>query len=196
MSKALWIGGGLLLATVGTVAVVKLSGDDDKKGKSKKGKGVDTSAPTSPTPKGGADSDGVFRLEGAGLQKVVCDARNAKNAAELVRVIRGLQEAVRISGAEKVDVRNSGLVDQVVSVEDFNRELDAGAKKLEGISGFFWPAAKSLVTSKLDGLPSCDASPQTWEAIAAGTMRQAVTSASMPEPLWGLPRALEEARQG
>ena len=193
-SKALWIGGGLAVALGGTVAVVLLSRDDEKtKGKRK---GVDTSPPESPTPKGAADSDGVFRLEGEGLRQVTCDARNAKSGTELARVIRGLQEAVRVSGASKVDVRNTGLVDEVIDADAFNRELESGAKDVDGISGFFWPVAKAKVTSKLEGLPACDASPQTWEAIAAGTMQQAVSAESMPEPIWGLPQALAEAQPG
>jgi len=197
--KALWIGGGLLVAAAGGITIVALTRDEKSKAKKNgkaKGKDVDTSPPDNTPPMGGADSDGVFRLEGAGLRQVVCDARDAKSGAELARVIRGLQEAVRASGAKQVDVRNSGLIDQVVSTADFNRELEAGAKKVEGLSGFFFPAAKGIVTNKLSGLPDCSASAQTWEAIAAGTMQQAATAATRPEPIWGIPRALEEARPG
>ena len=192
MSKKAWIWGGVAVAGVGaTVAIVAVSRRD----KPKKGnKSVDTKPPGNATPKGGQDADGVFRLSGEGLHQVTCDARKAKSGAELARVLRGVQEAVRISGAAQVDARNTGLVTDVMSAEAFDAELAEGVREVEGISGFFWIGAKSIVKGKLSGLPACDAPAQTWEAVASGAVQQAVTVESAPEFIWGLPRVLEEAR--
>ncbi|MGH1343784.1 MAG: hypothetical protein ACRBN8_19665 [Nannocystales bacterium] len=192
MSKKAWIWGGVAVAGVGaTIAIVAVS----RREKPKKGdKRVDAKPPGNATPEGSGDADGVFRLSGAGLRQVACDARKAKSGAELARVLRGVQDAVRISGASKVDARNTGLVTEVMTAEAFDAELAKGIREVEGISGFAWLPASLIVKSKLSGLPECDASAQTWEAVAAGVVQQAMTMESVPEPIWGLPRALEEAR--
>ena len=197
--KVAMIGGAV--AGVGAVAWVLMSDDEDDKSKaSKKGQGktpkkrVDT-APPSP-PEGGADSDGVFRLDGQGLRQVVCAAREAKGPSELITVLRGLQLAVKNSGAKQVDVRNTGLLDKVVSAEDFSAEINRGVDEIKGAGGFFWPVTKALVTDKLGGLPACDAPPTMWEGVASGAVQQAVTAESAPEFLWGIERARAEELAG
>lgn len=189
MSKKAWIWGGLAVAGVGaTVAVIAVTREPKKSGKT-----VDTSPPKVPVPAGGEDPDGVFRLEGAGLKEVTCGARNAKSGADLTRVLRSVQEAVRISGAGLVDARNTGLVTEVLSAEAFDKKLSEGIKRIQQkLSGFVWPITKSMVADKLSGLPSCDASAQTWESVASGAIQQAVTAESAPESLWGLDRVLDE----
>ncbi|MCR9162854.1 MAG: hypothetical protein ACE37F_14140 [Nannocystaceae bacterium] len=195
MTRTGWIIGGVALAATGITAAVVLSGDSDAKQNRKKGTGVDTDPPGNATPEGGMDSDGVFRLEGAGLKNVACAARDAKSGNELARVLRGLREAVRVSGAPQVDLRNTGLVDDVTSAERFDAEIADGIAKVESLSGFLWPIVASKVRAKLSGLPACNASAQDWEAAAAGTSRQlALPAEAAPEPLWGVGRVLEEAR--
>lgn len=189
MTRKGWIIGGLAVAVVGTVGVaIALNKDESKKGpkESKDGAGK--------PPEGRADADGVFRLDGTGLKQVACGARNAKSRADLARVLRGVQEAVRISGAERVDARNTGIVQAEMSAEEFDTEISEGIAKVEGISGFFWPVSHSLILGKLSGLPVCTAPAQAWEAAAAGTLQQALTVEASPEPLWGVARALKESR--
>ena len=180
MSKQAWIWGGLAVASVGaTVAIVAVSRRDTPEKKATKS--VDTNPPAgNPTPEGGKDPDGVFRLSGAGLRQIACGARNAKSGAELARVLRSVQESVRISGASQVDARNTGLVTEVMTAEAFDAELVEGIGDVEGISGFFWPPAHKVVKAKLSGLPTCDAPAQTWEAVASGAVQRAVTVESAP----------------
>lgn len=189
------IGG--VVAGGGALAWWALSDDDDAKSgkKGSSGKGADDSQPGPKAPDGGADTDGVFRLDGQGLQHVVCSARNASSASALIDVLRGVQIAVRNSGAERVDVRNTGIVTEVMTVEQFDGRVNSGVQDLKGMTGFFWPIAKAAVTSKLSALPLCSAPAQTWASAAAGTLQLAVTEASMPEPLWGIEKALFEERE-
>jgi hypothetical protein len=196
MTRTGWIIGGVALAGVGVATAVVFS----RKGGAKKGKagrGVDTSPPGGATPKGAAGADGVYRLAGAGLRDVVCQARQAGSGAELARVLRSLREAVRISGAERVDLRTTGLVDSEMSAEQVDAELSEGIAKVEGISGLLWPMAAATVSDKLSGLPACDASAQTWAAVASGTGPQSALPASAaPEYFWGLGRFSGEAAVG
>lgn len=150
--------------------------------------GKKSSQPKKPAPLPSSTSigaDGVYRLTAHDLRDVTCAVRQAGSARTVVQTLDNVAAAVAKSEAKTVDLRNTGVVQDVMSRDEFVAEVRSYARDLEGMSALLWIPVRTEIHKRLAGLPACDAPMASWEAAATGASTKSRLMSVAPSPAWG-----------